>query len=187
MDMPPRRVGKRLVGRYLFFRIAIGTWIMITVVLLGTFWARGYGYDLDIQRSVAFNVLDFGAISVCLSARFSYNTSFHPRIFRGNPLCWYSVLLVAVLQFFITYTPGLNHVIFNMAPMPLECWGITFAGMVIVFFVMEVEKMFLRIFKSNGADTDDLNPSMFDQEVKMNSSIYIPDNVSKLGLEELKS
>jgi magnesium-transporting ATPase (P-type) len=187
MDMPPRRVGKRLVGRYLFFRIAVGTWIMITVVLLGTFWARSMGYGVDVQRSVAFNVLDFGAISICLSARFSYNSSFHPRIFQGNPLCWYSVILVAVLQFVITYTPGLNQVIFNMAPMNLRCWGITLAGMLIVFFVMEVEKAILRVFKRNGGDTDDLEPSMFDKKVQSDSSIDLPKGASKLGLEELKS
>jgi magnesium-transporting ATPase (P-type) len=187
MDMPPRRIGKRLVGRYLFFRIAVGTWIMITVVLLGTFWARGHGYDIDIQRSVAFNVLDFGAISVCLSARFSYNSSFHPRVFRGNALCWYSVVLISVLQVLITYTPGLNHVIFNMAPMPLDCWGITLAGMATVFFVMEVEKSILRMCKSNGEDTEDRNPSIFDERVQTSSSVDLPENASKLGLKELKS
>lgn len=187
MDMPPRRVGKRLVGRYLFFRIAVGTWIMITVVLLGTFWARSHGYSVALQRSVAFNVLDFGAISVCLSARFSYNSSFHPRIFKGNALCWYSVLLVAVLQVVITYTPGLNDVIFNMDPMPLDCWGVTLAGMIIVFFVMEVEKAILRVCKSQGQDTDDLEPSMFDKKVVTDSSIDLPKDASKLGLEELKS
>ena len=99
MDMPPRRVGKRLIGRYLFLRIMLGTIVLIVVVIGSVFWAKDVaGYDLDHQRSIAFNVLDFGAISICLSARFSYNSSMHPRLFRGNAFCWWSVLIVAVLS-----------------------------------------------------------------------------------------
>jgi magnesium-transporting ATPase (P-type) len=121
MDMPPRKGGKRLIGRYLYLRIMLATLILILVVIGSTFWAKDNGHDLDHQRScpVAFNVRYFGAISICLSARFSYNSSMHPRLLKGNALCWWSVLIVAVLQIAITYIPGLNSVNFIMAPINL--------------------------------------------------------------------
>jgi magnesium-transporting ATPase (P-type) len=187
MDIPPRRVGKRLVGRYLFLRIALGTFILIFSVVGATFWVRSQGRSLAEERSQAFNNLNFGAISICLSARFSYNSSIHPRIFKGNRFCWWSVLLVAVLQVVTTYIPGLNSVIFGMAPMDGEQWGITFLGMILCFLVMEAEKGLRRHLKAMGEDTDDRGPSRFDKEVVHNGSINLPKGASKLGLEELKS
>ena len=187
MDIPPRRVGKRLIGRYLFLRIALGTFILIFTVIGATFWSRDQGHTLGEQRSQAFNNLDFGAISICLSARFSYNSSIHPRIFKGNKFCWWSVALVAVLQVAITYIPGLNSVIFGMEPMDGAQWGMTFAGMILCFLVMEAEKGLRRYLKAKGEDTDDRGPSRFDKEVVHDGAINLPKGASKLGLEELKS
>ena len=42
-----------------------------------------------------------------------------------------------------------------MGPMTGVQWGITFLMMVLVFLVMEVEKMIRRGLKAKGADTDD--------------------------------
>ena len=133
----------------------------LTVAVVGSvFWAKSYqnGVDPDADlrelRSQAINTLDFGAISVTLSARFTYNSSFHPRIFKGNKFAWYSVAIVAVLQVFITYCPGLNSVVFGMGPMNGIQWGITILMMVLVFIIMEVEKMIRRGLKAKGADTD---------------------------------
>jgi magnesium-transporting ATPase (P-type) len=187
MEMPPRRVGKRLVGRYLFLRVVLGTFILILVIVVATFWAKDNGYDLDHQRSIAFNVLDFGAISICLSARFSYNSSMHPRVFRGNALCWWSVLLVAVLQVAITYIPGLNSVIFNMAPMDGAMWLVTFLGMVITFIVMEAEKALRRYLRTRGSDTEDRErDALFDVNVVRTTHLHLPPEAKRLGLEELK-
>lgn len=161
MAQPPRKVGKRLIGRYLFLRIAMATAALTIAVVGSVFWAKSYqdGVDPDADlreiRSQAINTLDFGAISVTLSARFTYNSSFHPRIFKGNKFAWYSVAIVSVLQVFITYCPGLNSVVFGMGPMTGIQWGITMVMMVLVFVVMEVEKMIRRGLKAKGADTDD--------------------------------
>jgi magnesium-transporting ATPase (P-type) len=189
MDLPPRRVGKRLIGRYLFLRIALGTTILIATVILSVFWARDQGYDQEAQRSQAFNTLDFGAISVCLSARFAYNSAIHPRIFRGNAYCWYSIAIVAVLQVAITYIPGVNSVIFSMGPMDGAQWGVSIAGMVITFLVMEAEKALRRSLKASGSDTDDSNPdNVFkDREDVRDHDMKLPAGAENLNLTELKS
>jgi magnesium-transporting ATPase (P-type) len=117
MTMPPRQVGKRFIGRYLLLRIALGTATLTSCVVGSAFISRSLGYSLGMQRAAAFNTLNLGAISICVSARFSYNSAIHPRIFDGNPACWYSIAIVAVLQVVCTYTPGLKSVVFTMSPM----------------------------------------------------------------------
>jgi len=168
MDKPPRRLGKRLIGRFLLLKIIIGTIVLIAATVGSIFWARTFGndYTMEGERSLALNTLSFGALSVTLSARFSYQSSFNPRVFRGNVLVWWSCLLMLVLQVLITYTPGLNSIVFSMGPMDGPQWGIVAAFTVIVFVVMEAEKAVRRYLSSLGADTDDteFNPR-FDEKI----------------------
>ena len=114
MDQPPRRVGKRLIGRFLFLRIAIGTITLVACTVGSVFWAEDMGYSLEEKRSQALNVLSFGAISVTASARFARKSALHPRSFQGNDFAWFSYAIMVVMQVFITYTPGLNETIFTM-------------------------------------------------------------------------
>merc|ERR1739846_165453 len=135
------------------------------------------------------NVLDFGAISITLSARFQYLSSIHPRVFKGNKYCWYSVFIVAALQVFITYVPGLNHIIFLMAKdgMDGRQWGITFFFMILVFLVMETEKAIRRHLKFKGIDTDDAGYGAFDDpmEGEGGDGKLLPDGASSLNLVAL--
>mmetsp|Transcript_18491 Transcript_18491/g.28199 ORF Transcript_18491/g.28199 Transcript_18491/m.28199 type:complete len:1026 (+) Transcript_18491:52-3129(+) len=188
MNIPPRRVGKRLIGRYLFLRIALGTAALTAGVVGSAFWARDLGYNLEEQRSQAFNTLDFGAIAITTSARFTYNSSFHPRIFAGNVTLWYSIVVVTVLQLFITYTPGLNNTIFGMGPMDLTQWLISLMVMVAVFVIMELEKAFRRVLKAQGQDTDDTEEWFLDEHVEpaAKGTKLLPKGASRLGLAELK-
>jgi magnesium-transporting ATPase (P-type) len=156
MSKPPRRVGKRLIGRFLLLRIIIATATLVACTVGSVFWVLDEGYSLAEQRSQALNTLSFGAISITLSARFAYNSAFHPRLLTGNPLCWWSVAIMAGLQILITYTPGINDTIFGMASMDGFQWLIVALFMVVVFVVMELEKAVRRYLSSLGEDTDDL-------------------------------
>jgi len=155
MTKPPRRIGKRIIGRFLLLRIAIGTIALIATTVGSVFWIQPMGYSLSQQRSQALNTLSFGAISITLSARFAYNSSFHKRILTGNILCWWSVAIMAGLQVLITYTPGLNTTIFGMSGMDGFQWMIVIVFMVCTFIIMEVEKAIRRYLSSLGEDTDD--------------------------------
>lgn len=206
MDLPPRRIGKRLIGRYLLLRILLGTFVLTSLVVASAFWLKGFNegdelisyddraskpanyntYYLEDIRAIAFNVLDFGAISVTLSARFTYQSSIHPRIFKGNKYAWYSVGIVAALQVFCTYVPGVNNVIFQMRGMDGRGWGITILMMIIVFFVMEAEKAFRRYMKFRGTDTDDQEYGIFDNPEEGDEvTTQLPKGASKLNLVAL--
>jgi len=155
MLLPPRRQGKRLIGRFLLLRIIIGSSVLIATTVGSVFLVKN-DYTEHQQHSQALNTLSFGACAITLSARFSYNSSFHPRLFRGNVLCWYSVAIVAGLQVLITYTPGLNSVVFEMAGMDWFQWMLVLIFMCVTFVVMEVEKAVRRYLSSLGEDTSDL-------------------------------
>jgi magnesium-transporting ATPase (P-type) len=163
MTKPPRRQGKRLIGRFLLVRITIGTAILIATTVGSVFLIQNK-YTVLEQRAQALNTLSFGACAITLSARFSHKSSLSPRLFRGNTLCSLSILTVTVLQLFITYTPGVNSVIFEQAPMDVYQWVIVLVCMFVTFFVMETEKAVRRYLSSLGEDIDDVKfHTLFDE------------------------
>merc|ERR1712176_1197127 len=188
MDLPPRRVGKRLIGRFLLLRIVLGT-VLLTACVVGSA-SLTYNRFPDMSeedrlfrmRAVAFNTLDFGAMSVMLSARFAYNSSVHPRVFMGNPAAVISIAIVTVLQLVLTYVPFLNTFVFSMDGMDGLMWV-----MVIVFAAMEIEKAIRRSLKAKGADTDDREiNTQFDTVVTPDpDAMKMPKGASKLNLQEL--
>jgi magnesium-transporting ATPase (P-type) len=200
MDQPPRRVGKRLIGRFLFLRIALGTIILVACTVGSTFWARhlylgdnsetsAYYYDevLPLMRSQASNTLTFGACAITMSARFSYNSAFGTRSLYGNKFAWYSIAIVTVLQVAITYIPGLNSVIFGMGPMKGEQWGIAALFSFVVFLVMEIEKGIRRGLLAKGSDVGDSEYGFFDEEPKPSQDISLPKGASHLNLSTVKN
>lgn len=194
MDVPPRRVGKRLIGRYLFLRIAIGTVALVAATVGSVFWAQTVLRDMGktpqeidyLVHSQASNTLTFGACFITLSARFSYNSSLHIRLFQGNKYAWYAVGLTAVLQVAITYIPGMNRVIFQMEGMLGFQWGIVFLFGFCVFIVMEFEKAVRRHLSAQGKDTDDTQYGFLDAPATPNGDITLPKGTSHLALTELK-
>jgi magnesium-transporting ATPase (P-type) len=202
MENPPRRVGKRLIGRFLFLRIILGTCVLtgcvvgaaciVNAVYAGTFYPNDADEDkketLYKIRATAFNVLDFGAMAVMMSARFSYNSSVSIKVFKGNPAAVWSCIIVAVLQVACTYIPGLNTFVFGMKGMDGLGWGLTAASMVIVFVIMEVEKAIRRHLKAKGSDTDDREDQGFFEAAVPTAgpdAMKMPKGASKLNLMEV--
>lgn len=193
MDLPPRRVGKRLVGRYLFLRIILGTCLLTGCVVGSALLVDSRYASLSEEdrlykiRATAFNVLDFGAMSVTMSARFAYNNSFHPRVFKGNVAGIASCAIVTVLQLLLTYIPGLNSFVFGMKGMDWFGWVCVVVSMAIVFIVMELEKALRRVLKARGADTDDREQGIFDSTPvdAGPDAMKLPKGASKLNLTEL--
>lgn len=110
MDQPPRRVSKRLIGRFLFLRILLATGALVATTVGSVFLVKKRGYDLlEQQRAQALNVLSFGSVSVTMSARFARKSAYHRRVFQGNAIANYSYVTMVLLQAFITYTPTLNE------------------------------------------------------------------------------
>ena len=54
MNLPPRRVGKRLIGRYLLLRIILGTAVLTSVVVASSFIEQYRGLNAEKMRTLAF-------------------------------------------------------------------------------------------------------------------------------------
>jgi len=185
MEQPPRRLGKRLIGRFLFLRIAIGTITLVGCTVGSVFWVRALdGYSLEQQRSQALNVLSFGAVSITASARFARNSAFHPRSFHGNAVAGWSYIIMAVLQIFITYTPKLNDIIFSMAGMKAVQWILVVLFMIVVFVVMETEKAVRNYLTTLKYDTEDRELGMFDAEPEVDNT-PLPAEADRFGKDDL--
>jgi hypothetical protein len=66
-------------------RCADGLWCCVLCVRVG--WGQAQGYSVDIRRAEAFNTLVFGEIGYSITTRFIKASTFHPRVFKGNPWC----------------------------------------------------------------------------------------------------
>lgn len=189
MDIPPRRVGKRLIGRFLFLRIIWGTFLLTVTSVGASFWALrlnnddsyGLHYNSAQIRALALNVLSFGACGITMSARFSRKSSFHARSFQGNSLAWYSYAIMAGLQVFITYVPGLNEVVFWQDGMDGIMWGMVGLMFVVVLCGMELEKAVRNMLASMHYDVDDLEGG----EENPHDTTPLPDEVKRFGTNEL--
>ena len=192
MDIPPRRVGKRLIGRFLFLRIAWGTFLLTCTSVGASFWALrlnndpAYGRDYNSAqiRALALNVLSFGACAITMSARFSRKSALHIRSFQGNPLAWYSYAIMACLQVVITYVPGLNETVFWQDGMDGIMWGMVGLFFIVVLLGMELEKAVRNVLASYKYDVDDVEMSGFDEKVEPDAT-PLPDEAKRFGRNEL--
>lgn len=186
MDQPPRRVGKRLVGRFLFLRIAVATTALVAATVGASFLVLNVGYSLEQKRAQALNTLAFGACAVTASARFSRKSALHWRSFRGNAFAWWSYTITLALQIVVTYVPGLNSAVFSMAPMDAYQWGIVALMAVAVFLVMEVEKCLRNYLSVLQYDVDDRGPDAFwDRWEEVADDAPLPAEVGRFGRNEL--
>jgi len=184
MEQPPRRVGKRLIGRFLLLRIAIGTFILVFSTVGAALWVQDLGYNLKEMRAQALNVLSFGAIGITISARFTRKSAFHIRSVQNNPIALYAYSIMGTLQVFITYCPWLNETIFSMKPMDLFQWLIVLIGFFLVLVVMESEKAVRVFLTSLKYDTDDrkYDPTFDDSPESDNTPL--PNEANRFGLNE---
>lgn len=147
MNKPPRRVGKRLLGKLVLWRCFFVCLLLVILVLSMYHWAletlpKSYSEDerLNKARAEAFNVLVFGEIGYCLTTRFIKMSTFHPRVFVGNYVIFLTMALTAGLQVFLTYTPGVQW-FFNMDDgMDGIQWARVIVCMFVVYIVVEIEK-----------------------------------------------
>eukprot|EP00775_Hariotina_reticulata_P008890 gene8890-9068_t len=140
MQRPPRRPGKRLLGKLILWRCFFVSTLLVLLVLGMYEWGNATGLSLARRRAEAFNTLVFGEIGYSITTRFIKRSSFHLRVFKGNPLCFVSISVTAGLQVLITYVPGLNKFFSIGEGMSGIQWARVLVCMVLVYVIVEVEK-----------------------------------------------
>jgi magnesium-transporting ATPase (P-type) len=87
-------------------------------------------------RAAAFNMLVFGQMAFALNSRFLSETSLNRRLFTGNKWAWICILVVTALQFFLTYTPGVQD-FFSFAAIDGQIWGVILALTLACFLIID--------------------------------------------------
>jgi len=140
MQRPPRRPGKRLLGKLILWRCFFVSSLIVVLVLGMYEWGAVRGLSLERRRAEAFNTLVFCEIGYAVTTRFIKQSTLHLRAVRGNPLMLLSILVTAGLQCLLTYTPGLNAFFSMPEAMDPQQWAHVIGCMVVVYFVVEAEK-----------------------------------------------
>lgn len=90
MKRPPRRLGKRLVGKLLLWRCFFVCHLIVILVIGGFEWGKNQGLSLEQRRGEAFAVLVGAQVAYFICCRYLKASCFHWRVFRGNPVAYIS-------------------------------------------------------------------------------------------------
>ncbi|MEF8792451.1 cation-transporting P-type ATPase [Thiohalorhabdus sp.] len=138
----PRDAREPVLSRFLTFRIAFVSLILVT----GTFglflWERMHGAPLGLAQTVAVNTLVAFEVFYLLNTRRIHERLRTPADFLGNRYAIYAIAAVIALQMLFTYAPVLQHLFGTTALDPLA-WGRIVGVAFTVFILIEAEKAVL--------------------------------------------
>lgn len=143
MRRPPRSATEPLLTQLLVWRIMFISAIMV-IGTLGLFlWDRFHGETLDMARTTAVNTLIFFQIFYLFNTRYIKASVLSVRGLFGNSAVLWATLSIVVLQVLFTYLPFFQG-IFGTASIPLTDWLRLLCFTLLVFVLVEIEKVILR-------------------------------------------
>ncbi|MEM5298459.1 HAD-IC family P-type ATPase [Burkholderia sp. JPY481] len=144
MRRSPRAIDRPIVTRFGIWRILFVGAALVLYTLSTFFWMKSHGASDDLARTAAVNAITLGQVFYLLNIRYLLDSSLTVRAHMGNRHLWYGIAGVVVLQLLFTYTFPFQAV-FHTEALPLSAWGWLFAGGVLFFLVVELEKLVFRL------------------------------------------
>jgi magnesium-transporting ATPase (P-type) len=153
MRRPPRAVDRPIVTGFGIWRILFVGAALVLYTLSAFFWMKARGAPDPMARTAAVNAITLGQVFYLLNSRYLLDSSLSVRAHMGNPYLWYGIAGVVVLQLLFTYAPPF-HAIFDTESLPLLAWLWLIGGALVFFFVVEFEKLIIRVTPAlRGATT----------------------------------
>jgi P-type Ca2+ transporter type 2C len=149
MERSPRKRDEPLLGRLFIWRI-----IFVSLLVAGfTFFMfeffRGQGAEMAEARTVAVNTLVAGQLFYLLNCRKMQDFAFS-RDFFNNRTVFMAIGGLILLQLFLVYVPFMNDA-FGTAPVGFTHWLYPLGAGIIVFLLVELEKLVVeKIKKKTG-------------------------------------
>ncbi len=143
MRRPPRPINQGLVTSFVAVRVI---WVGL-LLTAGAFTL----YDLVLQasendalaRTMAVNVLVAGQIAYLFNCRRWQESSLALKYLFANPWAWVTAGLLIAMQLGFTYLPFAQR-IFGTAALPGDYWVMIVAFAIVVFILVELEKLLTR-------------------------------------------
>jgi len=150
MRRPPRDPREPLLSRYLAWRVAFVSVLLLAGVLGLFLWEMGRSGDLATARAAAVNALVMGEIVYLFNSRRLHDSALNLDALLGNRIALVAVAVLAALQLAFTYLPPLQE-LFGTGAMDAAAWALVAAFGLAMFFVVEAEKALMRALRRRGA------------------------------------
>lgn len=142
MARPPRDVNEPILTRRLVFKVALVGILLFLSALSAFFYVQSIGMSEEVARTLVVNIFVFGEMFYLFNCRSLHYSMFHIGFF-SNPLLLLGVLGVTLLQLLFTYASFMNQM-FKSAPLGLFEWGVVLASSLLIYGIIEVEKVLHR-------------------------------------------
>lgn len=143
MDRAPRHRDAPLISSFLLWRTLLVSLLLAGLGLGMFFQAIGTGRDLDTARTIFVNTLVVGQVFYLFNVRYLHMRSMTWHGALGTPAVLGAIGVVAGAQLLFTYAPFM-HAAFASRPMSLIDWVMVLAAGLLLFLVLEAEKLLLR-------------------------------------------
>jgi magnesium-transporting ATPase (P-type) len=147
MQRSPRAVDLPILDAFGIWRVVFVGLALLTLTLWAFFWMKQNGASDALARAVAVNALVIGQIFYLLNSRYKIGSSLSLKEHLDNKYLPLGIGAVVILQLLFTYAPPLQ-VLFDTAAIPLRIWPWLMLGGFVFFFVVETEKLIIRLTRS---------------------------------------
>lgn len=143
MQRPPRPPREPLVTRYMLWRIAYVSLLLVGATLGLYKWEIGQGSSVELARTAAVNALVAGELVYLINSRFFLAPSLSLRAWFGNRYAILAIVILIGLQLVFTYAPFMQSA-FGARDLSGEAWLRIAGAALAVFLVVELEKAVVR-------------------------------------------
>ena len=147
MQRSPRAVDLPIIDAFGIWRVVFVGLALLTLTLWAFFWMKQNGASDALARAVAVNALVIGQIFYLLNSRYKIGSSLSLKAHLDNKYLPLGIGAVVILQLLFTYAPPLQ-VLFDTESIPLHIWPWLLLGGLVFFFVVEAEKLIIRLTRS---------------------------------------
>lgn len=141
----PRKRQEPILSRFLMWRIAFVSMILVAGTFGMFLWQREHGASVEFARTAAVNTLVMFEVFYLLNARFLLASSFNRAGVFGSRPVLVAISIVVLFQLLFTYASPMQF-LFQTEALDTVTWAEIVIIASTVFFLVEVEKFTFRRF-----------------------------------------
>jgi magnesium-transporting ATPase (P-type) len=149
MGRMPRKPDEPLLSAFLIWRTLFVSLIMVTGSFGLFLWERSLGASIEQARTVTVNTLVMFEMFYVFNSRYLHNSVLNLHGLFGNRLVWLAIILLIAFQMAFTYWQPMQ-VLFGTVDLDAHAWLMIVAVASSVFILVEIEKLFIRLFLSKA-------------------------------------
>ncbi len=143
MSRPPHDPNTPLLSGFLAWRIILVALLMIGGGFALYFWEITHGSSVELSRTALVNLLVMGQIVYLFNCRYLLSSVLSREGLLGNRNILIAAAILVLLQLSFTYWPVMQQ-LFGTVGLNAATWGRIAAFSVCLFFLIELEKYWLR-------------------------------------------